>query len=340
METAPHKPRWTELLAAHPHDSYFKWVFSETSRAARFFQTFLPAELVAVVDWSTLRLEASTEIDDRSLAPACMDLFFAVGWDQRAIESGAIDPETVEKDLRLYLIFEHQSTPEEGMVFRLLRYMVLAMRRHERQFGFPLMPVVPVLLHQGEREWPAPHGLDALVAYSKALRELLHGYILRFNYHLVDLATIDPEALPDRMLQLVLMAMRAVGRKRVREFLIWLAEQTDAEWDADLASTTVGYGLKTAVDVDGAEAMRILVGAGNMSSTITAFDQIVAMGSERRMELGKELIMERGILLGKLCILEKLASKVTLNPSDFQHLSDNQLKARIAELEAQVELQS
>jgi hypothetical protein len=44
--------------------------------------------------------------------------------------------------------------------------------------------------------------------------------------------------------------------------------------------------------------------------------------------------------LGKLCILEKLASKVTPDPSAFQHLSDNQLKARIAELEAQVELQS
>ena len=82
-------------LSAHPNDGYFKAVFSDPKHAAMFFQSHLPAEIVARADWSTLALLPGSFVK-QSLQQAHSDLLFTV--------------RIAGRETLLYLLFEHQTT--------------------------------------------------------------------------------------------------------------------------------------------------------------------------------------------------------------------------------------
>ena len=64
-------------------------------------------------------------------------------------------------DAYLYFLIEHQSSPDDLMAFRMLRYQVRIWERHLKtepttsgKTGLPM--IVPVVLYQGHRRWTAP----------------------------------------------------------------------------------------------------------------------------------------------------------------------------------------
>jgi hypothetical protein len=91
-----------------PHDALFKHVFSQPEHAASELRAVLPAGLSARLDWSSLELEPSSFVDEH-LRGRQADLLFRVGCAGRSAF--------------LYILFEHQSTTDALMAFRLLRYM-------------------------------------------------------------------------------------------------------------------------------------------------------------------------------------------------------------------------
>jgi hypothetical protein len=50
--------------APNPHDAYAKSVFRELPEAREFFCGYLPAKLVRLFDWSSLRLESESFVAD------------------------------------------------------------------------------------------------------------------------------------------------------------------------------------------------------------------------------------------------------------------------------------
>ena len=96
-------------LSTHPHDGFFKAVFSDPDKAGAFFRKHLPEDVVHRIEWSTLTVLPASFVK-RDLQQSHSDLLFSVHLSGR---------ETL-----LYLVFEHQSTPDPLMPLRLLGYMV------------------------------------------------------------------------------------------------------------------------------------------------------------------------------------------------------------------------
>ena len=99
----------------NPHDLLFKGIFSQPETAADHFAAVLPQELVAAIDLGALRLEPGSFVD-AALHERHTDLLFSAPWREPDEEQPA--------SLMLYLLFEHQSSNDPLMPYRMLRYMV------------------------------------------------------------------------------------------------------------------------------------------------------------------------------------------------------------------------
>ena len=121
-------------MSRTPHDKLFKRIFKEPQYAAEELRALLPSPLVAALDWATLRPEPDSYVD-QALADGYSDLVFSA----RAGEERVL----------VYVLFEHQSTNDERMALRLLKYMVeiwMHFAKDQRNVGEPLPLVIPVVL--------------------------------------------------------------------------------------------------------------------------------------------------------------------------------------------------
>ena len=70
------------VVTKFPHDALFKSVFQQPENAAAELQHVLPAEHVSSIDWSTLKLEPGSFVDEK-LADQHSDLLFPGHGEQR-----------------------------------------------------------------------------------------------------------------------------------------------------------------------------------------------------------------------------------------------------------------
>jgi predicted transposase/invertase (TIGR01784 family) len=93
----------------HPHDMIVRAVLSDLAEATRFLQRHLPQEVSQALHWSTLTLLEGSFVDE----------------DLRASEADflyEIERISDEEAVWIYVLLEHQSTPDRWMRFRLLKY--------------------------------------------------------------------------------------------------------------------------------------------------------------------------------------------------------------------------
>ncbi len=132
-----------------PHDHLFRSVFGEKTEAAGLLQAHLPQAVSRDLVWSSLELQSVSFIDDR-LRDSESDLLYAV---RRKVD---------DAPAWLYVLLEHQSTPDRWLRLRLLKYGIRIWERDRRQHPNEeqLRPIVPVVWYQGERGW-LKHQLEA-----------------------------------------------------------------------------------------------------------------------------------------------------------------------------------
>ena len=97
-----------------PHDKLFKAIYSHPENAAAHFETFLPSTIVNALDLTAAELVPGTFVDD-SLPGRRTDLLYRI---PRRNAPGEGD-----RDVLLYVVFEHQSTVDRMMAFRMYRYV-------------------------------------------------------------------------------------------------------------------------------------------------------------------------------------------------------------------------
>lgn len=144
-----------------PHDRLVKWVFSRPEAAGVELRQALPPALSARIDWGSLVLRPDSLIDPK-LRSRYSDLLY-----EAKLEDSA-------QAALLYVLIEHQSTPDRLMAWRLLRYMVRIWERfvRERKGSFDRLPlIVPVVLSQARTGWNQPRCLSALLDMPDDLRE-------------------------------------------------------------------------------------------------------------------------------------------------------------------------
>jgi hypothetical protein len=97
--------------------------------------------------------------------------------------------------IEVFILLEHQSEPDELMVFRVLRYVILI---YERQLatwlqgrpnlrGFRFHPVLPIVFYWGTRSWPALTPMPTLVHQG----ELFGRQLPDLEPVFIDLARVD-----------------------------------------------------------------------------------------------------------------------------------------------------
>jgi len=179
----------------HPHDMMVRAVLSDLAEATSFLQTHLPQEVSQALSWSTLKLLEGSFVDEH-LRESEADVLYEV---QHV--SG-------EASVWVYILLEHQSTPDRWMRFRLLKYCCriwdLSFREYPDQRELPA--IVPLVFYQGERRW----------SYSSEFADLFAASVRdwpgvpRFSHGLIDQSGLQPDEvqgeLKTRLMQLVMLA--------------------------------------------------------------------------------------------------------------------------------------
>jgi hypothetical protein len=278
------------------HDALFKAAFGQPDIARSELEHVLPPEVLVHLDLATLAVTPGSFVDEE-LRHAHTDLLYAVRTND-------------DRDALVYVLFEHQSSFDELMPFRFLRYMVRVwerwLRDHAPAAKLPL--VLPVLLHHGPEGWRAAPELAAMLDASPALLAATRLFQPHFRFLLDDLALLSLEDLASlvagelvRLVRLALWSSRSLGRllgasPRMTAIMATLGD--DARTRALLVQLHL-YLLKTAPpDVDAEVFRTILLGIAGpkgREDVMNAGEQLRQEGRVEGLQQGRVETLRSGI---------------------------------------------
>ena len=279
-----------------PHDAIFKAAFGQPDIARSELELLLPAEVCAQLDLSTLEVCPGSFVDEE-LRPTHADLLYAV-----RTRAG--------QDAFVYVLFEHQSTHDATMPFRLLRYMVRVWERWQRDNpnADKLPLVLPLLLHNGESGWRRGTDFASMLDASPELLASARPFQPMFEFVLDDLAELTAEAILARGLhaigRLTQLGLWARSRERLESATpamrtIARSLARDARTRALLTQFYVYLWRTAPPEVEDDEIRAILLevaGAEGVEDVVNAGDRLIAEGERRGREQGLAAGLRAGIV--------------------------------------------
>ncbi|EJJ2170711.1 Rpn family recombination-promoting nuclease/putative transposase, partial [Salmonella enterica] len=188
-----------------PHDATFRQFLTQPDIARDFMELHLPAELRAICDLSTLKLESGSFVED-DLRQYFSDVLYSL--------------KTTAGDGYIHVLVEHQSTPDKHMAFRLIRYAVAAMQRHLEAGHKKLPLVIPVLFYTGKRS-PYPYSTRWLDEFDDTA---LAGKLYSSAFPLVDVTVIpDDEIAGHRSMAALTLLQKHIHQRDLAELVDRLA---------------------------------------------------------------------------------------------------------------------
>lgn len=190
------------------HDAFVKAMFSRTEHAASLLRQILPPALAARIDFATLVLCAGSYVDE-VLRERFSDLLFSVKIDGR--------------EAFVYVLLEHQSTVDDNMGFRLLRYEVRIWERWQADHpGVMKLPViVSAVLHHSETGWTGGTSFEEQLDADPATLAAAGPHVPRFRFILEDISHETDEALRARaMTALARLCLWCLRHAREPEVLV------------------------------------------------------------------------------------------------------------------------
>ncbi|MCB9760465.1 MAG: Rpn family recombination-promoting nuclease/putative transposase [Alphaproteobacteria bacterium] len=166
-----------------PHDELVKTLFSRPEVADAQLRAVLPPAFVEALADTLPELVPASFVDD-TFPERHADLLFRLRLkDGRAAFA--------------FLLFEHQSTEDVMMPWRLLRYASRIWERWQRENpGETLLPpIVPMVLYHGRAPWSAPRRLTELLRLSAPVLESIRDITPECSFILEDLGHVPDEAL-------------------------------------------------------------------------------------------------------------------------------------------------
>lgn len=180
----------TNNVSSIPHDAAFKGFMTKQSNARDFFELHLPEQIKRLCDFDTLTLINSAFIDSK-LRTRFSDVLYSV--------------QTKMGDSYIYLLVEHQSTPDKLMGWRLMHYAFMAMNQHLQQGHKTLPLVVPILFYHGET---SPYPYEEVWTQCLPHAEVAHA-LYSSPFPLVDITVVeDTEIVSHRKIAVMELAMK------------------------------------------------------------------------------------------------------------------------------------
>jgi hypothetical protein len=261
-----------------PHDLFARFTFSHPERAAAELRAVLPPEVVACVDWTTLRHESGSVVDPE-LRESQSDLLFSAQF-----HGG--------QPVLLYFLLEHQSSVDRWMAFRMLRYVVrqLELWRQQHPDSETLPVIIPVVLYHGpEKGWTAPRQVAELFSLPVEALERWHPLVPRLEYLVDDLTAEREEALRARpgppLVPLALLLLRFGRSEQVAVLLeSWrplMAELLSSPQGLEQLHAVVHYLLSVGRDAAYAALWRVL---NSVAGELGAEEQVRTIADMLREE--------------------------------------------------------
>jgi predicted transposase/invertase (TIGR01784 family) len=263
-----------------PHDATFRQFLTNPDVARDFMEIHLPAELQALCDLSTLKLESGTFVED-DLRQYASDIL----WSMKT---------TSGDDGYIHLLLEHQSSPDRFMAFRQMRYAIAAMHRH-LEAGHDRLPlVIPVLFYHGNRS-PYPFSTNWLDCFSDPEQA---GKMYVNGFPLVDVTVIDDDQIMHhRRLAALTLLMKHIRQRDLMDLLDRLP-RVMVEWiSPEQVRVLINY-MVNAGEAPAPEFMRALAERlpQHEDELMTIAQQLQQKAREEGIQIGRQ----EGKLEGKL----------------------------------------
>ncbi|WP_026823688.1 Rpn family recombination-promoting nuclease/putative transposase [Arsenophonus nasoniae] len=184
-----------------PHDAVFRQFLSEKATAKDFFDIWLPDEIKLLCDLDSLKVESGSFIDSE-MKNYQSDILYSVS--------------TIKGSGYIYVLIEHQSTPDKLMAWRLMRYSMAAMQKHLEQGNKQLPLVFPILFYCGEQS-PHPYSTNWLDCFhDRKLAERIYTQPFR----LADVTTLDDgQIMQHRRMALLELIQKHIRRRDMTELM-------------------------------------------------------------------------------------------------------------------------
>ncbi|EDR2901317.1 Rpn family recombination-promoting nuclease/putative transposase [Salmonella enterica subsp. enterica] len=189
------------------HDPLFKLFLREPETARDFLAVHLPQDIRSLVNLDSLKLESGSYVDEQ-LKEQHSDILYSVKMAQG-------------EQCLFYCVVEHQSTEDEMMAWRMMKYTIRAMSDHLNK-GYRTLPVVvPLLFYHGDVR-PYPYSMDWLDCFEQP--ELARR-VLSKPWPLIDVSELnDDDIKSHRRMALLEMVQRDIRLRDGKELLARLVQ--------------------------------------------------------------------------------------------------------------------
>ncbi|EOG8333121.1 MULTISPECIES: Rpn family recombination-promoting nuclease/putative transposase [Klebsiella] len=284
-----------------PHDATFRQFLTQPDIARDFMNIHLPAELLAICDLSTLKLESGSFVED-DLRQYFSDVLYSL--------------KTTAGDGYVHVLIEHQSSPDKHMAFRLIRYAVAAMQRHLEAGHKKLPLVIPVLFYTGKRS-PYPYSTRWLDEF---VDPELAGRLYSNAFPLVDVTVIpDDDIAGHRSLAALTLLQKHIHQRDLAELVDRLAPILLAGYlSSSQVISLVHYILQAGETADAEAFVRELAQRvpQHGDALMTIAQQLEQKGIEKGIEKGIQLGRQEGRSEGEREATLKIARTMLQNGID------------------------
>ncbi|WP_187654671.1 Rpn family recombination-promoting nuclease/putative transposase [Xenorhabdus sp. PB62.4] len=259
-----------------PHDATFKGFMARIENARDFFDIHLPDKIKKLCDFNTLRLTNSSFIDSQ-LRSRMSDVLYSV--------------KTQQGDGYIYVLVEHQSTPDKMMAWRMIHYAFMAMNQHLQQGNKELPLVVPVLFYHGDT---SPYPFQQVWTQCFSLPKLAEE--MYFNpFPLVDVTVIDDnELVSHRKIAVMELAMKHKNlREGFKTVTTLLAHALKHNYNSDNDVVTILNYLFVTMDSPHFEQV-----IQQLIEQAESHQEVIMSIAQRLQEKGREEGIQQGMLQG------------------------------------------
>jgi predicted transposase/invertase (TIGR01784 family) len=270
-----------DIKIHNPHDSFVRRSLSNLEVAKDLLKAHLLPTVVEQINWDTIQFTNRSFVK-KELAQFHSDIVYKC--------------ELNGKKAYIYVLLEHQSTPDRMLAFRMLQYTVALMEQDLAEGNDQLPVVITVGLYAGD-ETPYPYSVDIYDCFAEPdlARELMFKAL-----QLIDLTIINQEELTHHgkadLLEILLK--QAISR----DFLSWV--KSNQELVTRLLSRFYGYsGVVYILDRDDKNDPKELMEA--MIAAAPDKKELVMTAAQKLREQG----MQQGIEENKITIAKTMLKK-------------------------------
>ena len=196
-----------------PHEGLFLKVFKDRENTKHFLREHLPEGVLEHADLDSMYLENVSYLDD-NLRKHFSDLVFSVRMGKEEFSAA-----------KVYLLFEHKSSPEPLVGMQILRYMALQWKEMYDQgqtVGDKLPPIIPVVVYQGRGSWKARASFQDLVELpSEAFKE----FVPDFTFAFFNIGSLDEQKVQENVvLKFYVAIIKALDTPELRNLLPQLTQ--------------------------------------------------------------------------------------------------------------------